>query len=317
MRQLRYREQRDDPHLPLGNVPIRTEEPRPLMPNPAAPEKLLNICECPKRREKNEPIARKPAIDRTGSFPPHPCVHIDQGEVRHAVDDDVGNRKRIIGIEKDDAGISTNGGRRDNDVFPDIQKAGGEIKIDRFEKVCREGEDVDREKNVFNDGGQSEKVVLEKPIEVPRQARHPKGERVKGREINGRRIYRPGPTLALARLSPVKRDPAVLLSYEMKDRDDRQSFPEDEFAFRVKRDSDRIAENRDKCVKPEAAFEFFGVKIDAEARRPNVSDIDQQDRRYPRPLRRCLVEYPKLPTNRKQQKRHDRTAEKDREVNAA
>jgi hypothetical protein len=46
-----------------------------------------------------------------------------------------------------------------------------------------------------------------------------------------------------------------------------------------------------------------------------MSDIDQQNRHDPSPIRRFIIQYPKPPTDRKQQQRHSRAPEKDRKVN--
>src|SRR5207245_7307404 len=102
------------------------------------PEKFLDICERPKRRKKDKPVVRKGPVNTACVFTPETRVDIDQRKIRHAMDYHVRNGESVIRIEKYDAGIPANSGRRDNDVLADIQKTGRKIEVDRLREINRE-----------------------------------------------------------------------------------------------------------------------------------------------------------------------------------
>src|SRR5690606_17051637 len=164
---------------------------------------------------------RKRPIDLPGFFAAHLCIKIYQRKIRNAMNDDIRNRKSIIGIKDDDADVPANGRCRDDDVFADIRETLRKIKINRLSKICGESKQIYREEDLFDKRGQGGKIILDEPREISRKRRHPKHERINGRKINGRRIDPPRDPIGFAELSPIKRDPAVLLPNEMKNRDER------------------------------------------------------------------------------------------------
>lgn len=117
MRKLRHGQKRYEPRLPRTYFPIRAEHPLPLMPNGAAPEKLFDVCERPKRGDEDDPVLRKRSINSSGGLATKLRIEIDQREIRHAVDDHIRYGECVIGIEGDDPDVPADSGCRDDDVF--------------------------------------------------------------------------------------------------------------------------------------------------------------------------------------------------------
>src|SRR3712207_4544527 len=122
MRELRHGEQRDQPHLPFRRVPIRPEQPVPLMPDAAAPEQLLDVSESPKRREKDQPVVRKRSVNSIARLAARLGVEPEQSEVRYTVDDHVRDGEGVIGIERYEPDVPAYGGGRDDDVLTGIKE---------------------------------------------------------------------------------------------------------------------------------------------------------------------------------------------------
>src|SRR5215204_1011741 len=129
MRQLRNSKQRDEKNLYVSQIPVCAEQPVFLMQHAAMPEQLFRVSQSPERGEKNKPVRRQRLINPGSVFAPLTRVKIYQGEIRNPVNDDVCHRESIVGIEKNNPDIPADGGRRDDDVFADIQKTAREIKI--------------------------------------------------------------------------------------------------------------------------------------------------------------------------------------------
>lgn len=194
MRQLRHGEQRNEIHFPFAQIPTSAENPALFVPHAAIPKQLFDVRQSPQCGEKNYPIRRKRVVKSSGIFAPRFRVKIDQSEIRNAVNYHVRHGKCVIGIEKNDSGIPANGGRRNDNVFADIQKSVFEIKVNRLAEINRERQNIDRKQNGFDNARQNEKIVFDEPIKVARQARHPKRERINGRQINRRRVDQQSPS---------------------------------------------------------------------------------------------------------------------------
>src|SRR5690606_41631369 len=150
MRQLRHGEQRHDKRADVTRpIPIRTEKPLLLMPNAAMPEQLFDIGDRPKRCKENDPVRRKRSIDPAARLAAELRIEVYQRKIRHAVDDDIRDRERVVGIKVNDTDIPAKCGRRDDYVLAEVQKAVGKILIDRLAGIRREREDVEYENDPF------------------------------------------------------------------------------------------------------------------------------------------------------------------------
>src|SRR5690349_10928669 len=98
------------------------------MPDTAAPEEFFDVCERPKRGEKDDPMLRKRAIDRPRLLTPLLHIEPDQRKVRHTVDDHVRYGEGVVGVERDDPDIPANRRSCYDDILTGIQEAACPVK---------------------------------------------------------------------------------------------------------------------------------------------------------------------------------------------
>ena len=158
------------------------------------------------------------------------------------MDDDVCHGKRVIGIEINNADVPADRRRSDNDILADIQKTICEILVERLSEVRGERNYIDWKKNGLDDHRQRDKIVLHKPLKVPRQRSHPKRQRIDRRKIDCNRIDPPSRSRCLSQLPTVQRNPAILLAHKVKHRDNSKHLPKHQLALGIQSDTDRVPE---------------------------------------------------------------------------
>src|SRR5262252_5907781 len=96
----------------------------------------------------------------------------------------------------------------------------------------------------------------------------PVDQRVNRRHVNGGSIEPATKSIRLSQTRPIQHDPTILLPDEVKDREVSQHAPEDQLAFRVKRNPNNESEQWDQRIKPGPALKFGSIKVDPEAGAP-------------------------------------------------
>src|SRR5438874_3035650 len=104
MYQLRKREQRHKYHLQRSNLPWRTEQPASVLPDPSVPKHLFDVSDRPEAYQKDGRPMGKHSIDTAarGLFHSRSAVPVDQREVGYSVNDNIGHRESVVGVESDD-----------------------------------------------------------------------------------------------------------------------------------------------------------------------------------------------------------------------
>src|SRR6266404_1339001 len=137
--ELRQRKQRHQDQLECSNFPRRTEQPASVLPHASVPKHLFDVSDRPKTNEKYRRSVSEDSkrASPTGLLHAGTAVPIDQREVRHSVNDDIGHREGVVRVETDDAGIPTHRGGRDDNILPGITFSFHEPAVKRLRSVSR------------------------------------------------------------------------------------------------------------------------------------------------------------------------------------
>ena len=323
---LREGEERDEEREDDGaRVERGARKDRPvLVPEEPVPPPLLEEREDEEGEKEERQASGRAEGERRGAAGEggrrRPCAlgQEDEADVRDTVNQDVRHGEGVVGVEDDDPEEPHQRRRQDDEGFPprDGEAAPGPSRLlehPRGEKAREE-----RHRRAGDDGAEAgEKVPVDEPVKAAGLVGVPPEERREGGAVDDRRVENARDAPFLAVLPPVERHPAVLLPDEMEDGDVCQNPPEDERRERPGDDAGRIAGGRNGEVEDAPAAELVGVGVDAPAGRPDVRDVDEDDRGQPEPERRVALEQAgRVPDEEKEEGRGRRPGE-EAEVDGA
>ena len=122
------------------------------------------------------------------------------------------------------------------------------------------------------------------------------------------------PTGSRSPARAVERHPPVLLPHEMEDGEVGQHAPEQRLALRVEGRAERVGDDGDERVEPQATPQLLAVQVDPKQRRPDVRHVHEQHRRHPRPARRLALQHARARPHPQRRERHQRAPQEHAHV---
>ena len=327
MRHLRHRQQRDQPRLPVIQAPRRTKQPGPLVPDAAVPQQLLRERQPPHHSQQHPPappthgprvtVCNRAHVRVSIAFDPFRpgllAVPADEHQVRDAMDQHVGHREGVVGIEGDDPDVPADRRRHHHEILPQAPRPVGHPAIDSPHSISQQRQPVPNRHGGFDPAWQPGEVTGGEPRKLA-VMRVPVREGIECRQVDRGEVDELPPPTPLTPPRAIQRHPPGLLPHEVKDRQVRQHPPEYGGTFGIERRPQAKRQHWHQPIQPGMPPPLDPIEVRAKRRRVNVRHINQQHRRNPQPLGGGLMQPARQRPHRQQDPRHHRAPQEGAQI---